>query len=386
MRIAFFHTPSDIYGASKSLLRLTSRLVKDQHFIVVVLTSNGPLKTALESKGVKVIIQSSLSYYTRKDFKTIRGVIRFICTIPISVLQIIHLVRNYRIDILHTNVALIISPGIASKLVRKLHYWHVRESFSEFGTLLYYYQWILYLFSSKLLCVSGPIANQFPSKRVQKKTIVLHNGFPKTEFKKVSEKIQIQLRNKYHISDEITLGVIGRIKFERKGQEIFCHAAKLLLNEMKGVKFFIIGSPFPGNESHLYKLKQLITKMQLTNNVILTGEVENPYPYYQLLDIIVLPSVTPEPFGGVVIESMAFRKPVIGTKIGGTIEQIEDKKTGILVNPGDSFELFVAMHQLCRDKKMREEMGWNARKRYLENFEFEQFYQKVLNIYGKTYK
>ena len=64
-------------------------------------------------------------------------------------------------------------------------------------------------------------------------------------------------------------------------------------------------------------------------------------------------SAEPEPFGGVTLESMAFSKPVIGTNIGGTPEQIIDDVTGILVAPNNSFEMGKAILKLINDPDLR---------------------------------
>ena len=72
----------------------------------------------------------------------------------------------------------------------------------------------------------------------------------------------------------------------------------------------------------------------------LDAKIYPPVPYDQVpqlyadSDIIVFPSIWPEPFGRISIEAMAAGKPVIGSAVGGIKETIESGK-GILVKPGD---------------------------------------------------
>ncbi|MBK7260238.1 MAG: glycosyltransferase family 4 protein [Ignavibacteriae bacterium] len=104
----------------------------------------------------------------------------------------------------------------------------------------------------------------------------------------------------------------------RKGQDTFLRAAALIAAEHPDVRFVLIGSPFPGNESHGKALSALGRELGIDKQIVFTGDVADIRAAYAALDISVLPSEQPEPFGGVVIESMAAGKPVIGTRIGGT--------------------------------------------------------------------
>ena len=54
MKILFIHDPPDLYGASRSLLRLVSRLAKDGHEVLVVVPYDGPLCPLLETGGIHV--------------------------------------------------------------------------------------------------------------------------------------------------------------------------------------------------------------------------------------------------------------------------------------------------------------------------------------------
>jgi len=60
-----------------------------------------------------------------------------------------------------------------------------------------------------------------------------------------------------------------------------------------------------------------------------------------------------------VLEAMASSTPVIATKFGGMVEQVEEGVTGFLVDDLSSFK--DALEMLIRDKKMREEMGKKGR-------------------------
>ena len=118
----------------------------------------------------------------------------------------------------------------------------------------------------------------------------------------------------------------------------------------------------------------------MVEEVIYTGDIEDVKTAYAALDISVQTSVLPEAFGLVVAESMAMGKPVIASRSGGTVEQIDDGVSGILVDPGDVDQLVAALERLQEDPDLRVILGANAKKKFLETFEFEIFYGKLLRL------
>lgn len=385
MKVLFFHNGSDLYGASRSFLRLNSRLLKDGVSVKAVLPQSGPLYDALVTAGVDVSIMAPFPIIERSAFKSVGGLIRLIFNTPVSVVKILRLMRKCKPDVVHSNLSVLFTPALASRILRVPHIWHIRETYAEFGFFWKVYRRVMAWGADRIVAVSTPIADQF-SGAGRAKAAVIHNGFPRSEFEPVSpERIQT-FKTRFGLQDELLVGLVGRIKFVRKGQEYLVQAAARLKQEYPGVKYLLIGSPFPGNEEHLERLQTLIDELGLKGQVIYTGDVDDIKAAYSALDISVLASGLPEPFGGVTIESMAMGKPVVGTAIGGTTEQIEDGVTGILIPPRDPDALAVAVARLLEDKDLREQMGKAGRKRFEECFEFEPFYQKIIKVYKEVCK
>lgn len=84
------------------------------------------------------------------------------------------------------------------------------------------------------------------------------------------------------------------------------------------------------------------------------------------------------------MEAMALARPVVATRIGGSIEQVVDGVTGYLVEPGDPEAMADAIERLLVSPGDRYLFGENGRARFLENFEFAAFYQKILKLYGEV--
>jgi glycosyltransferase involved in cell wall biosynthesis len=383
MKILFFHNGSDLYGASRSFLRLNSRLVKDGMTVAAILPQEGPLFDALREAGVDAEILTPFPILERSAFRSISGLLRLIIQMPVSVFKICRLIREFKPDVVHSNLSVLFTTALAARLKRVPHVWHIRETYAEFGFFWKVYRQFMAWGADRIVAVSTPIADQFEG-RARKKVSVIHNGFPLSEFDPVSEERISAFKTRCGLHDELLVGLVGRIKFIRKGQEYLVEAAEKLKPHFPTVKYLLIGSPFPGNEEHLERLQAFIREKNLEDTVIYTGDVEDIKAAYSALDISVMASGLPEPFGGVTVESMALGKPVVGTNIGGTTEQIEDEVTGVLVPPRDPDAMARALARLLEDKSLREKMGEAGRQRFEKNFEFEPFYKKIRQVYEEV--
>jgi glycosyltransferase involved in cell wall biosynthesis len=380
MRLLLVQTGSDLYGASRSFARLSSRLVADGHTVLALLPYDGPLVNELRNKGVDTRIETAITILTREKFGSKLKLLQLLVSFPRAVLRMCAIIRAFRPDIVHTNTATAVAPGVAARLCRVPHLWHVREFFEDFRSLWPWYERFMVQFSDRIACVSGPVASQFNSRH-QAKTVILHNGFPREEFEPVPPERTLQFRNRFGLIGCKAVGLVGRIKFGRKGQEVFVRAAAKIKDKFPDARFICIGSPFPGNEDHLVRLQQLVSDLDLNRQFVYTGDIDDIKAAYSALDVSVLGSAQPEPFGGVVVESMAMGIPVVGTAAGGTIEQIDDGVTGFLVPPGDPDAMARAVEQLLSSTKLRDRLGKAGRARFLKEFEFEPFYVKIIALY-----
>jgi glycosyltransferase involved in cell wall biosynthesis len=354
--------------------------VKDGHRIVVVLRDEGPLSDRLSEAGVNVLHSKHNLYVERASFSSVFDKVGFLLRAVPSFFAYVGWMRKFKPDVVHINTALLPVAALASRVCRVPVVWHVRESFGEFGALWIWYERYMRFFASRIIAVSMAMADQFKGG-LKAKVQVLYNGFTKDEFESIDPARVEAFKEQFIQGKYLLVGLVGRIKFERKGQEVFVEAVAKLKPHFPDVRYLLIGSPFPGNEDHLHRLEALIRHLNLEQEIILTGDVKDIKAAYAALDISVMASGLPEPFGGVVIESMAMGLPVVGTSIGGTSEQVEDGVTGYLVPPKEPDTLADALRKLLSDSSLREEMGKRGRARFEQRFEFEIFYSKMLQVY-----
>jgi glycosyltransferase involved in cell wall biosynthesis len=88
-----------------------------------------------------------------------------------------------------------------------------------------------------------------------------------------------------------------------------------------------------------------------------------------------------ETFGIVIIEAMMFSMPVIANSIATIPSIIQDKKTGFLLKENTPEEIADKIEILLKNKKLREKMGKEGRKRFLEKFELKNYGKKFVQIF-----
>ncbi len=81
--------------------------------------------------------------------------------------------------------------------------------------------------------------------------------------------------------------------------------------------------------------------------------------WYREADLLVLPSVY-ETFGMPLIEAMASGTPVLATRTGGIPEVVEDRRTGILVEPGSPAQHAQGIRSLIHNDVLLRQMGIEA--------------------------
>ncbi len=188
-------------------------------------------------------------------------------------------------------------------------------------------------------------------------------------------------RRNYGIPDTaFAVGLVGLL-IPWKGQEIFFDAAKLLQQKIPQLKMVVVGGTPNDYLPYEALLRQRIDAEQLSNLIILTGHVSAMAEMYKGLDVVVSASTQPEPFGVVVVEAMAMKRPVIAPNHGGAAEIIESNATGLLFDPGDAQSLAQAIEKLYSSPSLCIKLGQNARSAAVKSFAIEDHVKWMQGIY-----
>jgi glycosyltransferase involved in cell wall biosynthesis len=97
--------------------------------------------------------------------------------------------------------------------------------------------------------------------------------------------------------------------------------------------------------------------------------------------LVAIPSLWPEPFGLVGIETLAAGRPVVASATGGVADWLEDGVSGTLVRPGDAGALSLALNELLADPARQQTMGMAGREAVAERFSRECHVRKLQESY-----
>ncbi|MEW5804430.1 MAG: glycosyltransferase family 4 protein [bacterium] len=163
----------------------------------------------------------------------------------------------------------------------------------------------------------------------------------------------------------------GRIR-SYKGVEYLIQAADRLLRSGSEVQLILAG------EGQIYcDCSSIRDNLVLINRYISNAEVST---IFTASDVVVLP-YTGASQTGVISIAYFHSRPVIGTRVGGIPELIEDGKTGFVVRPKDSLALEEKIRSLVEHRETIKEMGKAARGYYDSHYSPEALSRELLHIY-----
>ena len=155
---------------------------------------------------------------------------------------------------------------------------------------------------------------------------------------------------------------LSRIMKEKGIDEVFYSVRKL---KEEGRDFFLdIVGFFDDEEGY----ETEVTELEWLGIAKYHGFQEEPRPYYQAADCVVLPSYH-EGMSNVLLEAAAIGRPLITSDIPGCREAVEDGASGFLVEAGNSESLLAAMRRfLDLPVAERERMGIYGRRKMEKDF------------------
>jgi glycosyltransferase involved in cell wall biosynthesis len=128
-------------------------------------------------------------------------------------------------------------------------------------------------------------------------------------------------------------------------------------------------------------LKSLVASLHLENSVIFAGEVgyEELPLYLKISDVFVRPSRS-EGLGSAFLEAMAAGVPVIGPRVGGIPDFLEDRKTGLIckLEPED---IASKINIVLENEGLRQEMVRNGIELVKANYDWEKIAGKFREFY-----
>ncbi len=360
LRVVFIDHVARLSGGEIALLRLLRALAAqvDCH---VVLAEDGPLVERLRELGVGVEIMplSPGLRDMRKDrIRAGRIDLIALARLPIFVFRLSRRIRAIRPDLVHTNsLKSALYGGAAGRMAGVPVVWHIRDRIApdylprNAVRLVHLAARVL---PAAVIANSNSTLETLPGIRRGR---VLYNPIL------IPDSVEESPGSVPRVSGTTVVGIIGRLA-EWKGQHVFLEA---FADAFAGtdVRGRVIGSALFGEDAYAHGLEEQAERLGIASQIEFCGFREDIWEELNQLDVLVHCSVTPEPFGQVVLEGMAAGLPVIASAAGGPAELITSGIDGLLTPPGDAVELAAALRQLHNSTELRTELARAARVRSL---------------------
>lgn len=354
-------------GVERGVLEI-SKFITENNFNSIVISSGGKLEHQILRYGSK---HYKLDVKTKNPlrWRSLRN-------------EIEKIIKIEKVDLIH--VCSRVPAWIATPLSKKLRIPLITSVHTRFRKQNYfknYYNSIL-LKGDYIIAISKHIRNSILSSypNAKPKIKVIYRGVDLNLFDKSKipfTRIENQLKLMKINDEKQVIMMASRPKFW-KGQLALIEALSKVKMDFQCV---LIGAG-DGKAYFQKKIINAITNYNLGHKIKIMPSTNDIQAAFMLSDIIVMPSIEPEPFGRIVIEGQSLEKIVIGFDHGGISETITHGITGFLADPININSLAEKIDlALNLESKDRKRMTSLAKKNVENLFSHEKMCNDTLNLY-----
>lgn len=370
----------DVGGADYCLFKLASTLDRSKFRPVVCLSKKTAVLDLYEKAGIKTRVIPMIRIQKRLNpFYLLHLIGKFHSTV--GLLQSI--IRQERVDLVHGNDLLDIYGPVAARFEKVASTQYVRWIMVSPVWMKKIITAFVYWVNDQVMTVSQGVALAMFSKKgnILPKVRVCYDWL---DMDAVGHSTGTNdIRKELGIEATIPLvGCVGRLE-EWKGQDLFIRAAAQVAKTHEDARFIVVGGQVKGRGRTKFgqHCHSLAWALNMDKKMVFTGHRKDMSAVMESLDILVHASRTPDPLPGVVMEAMAAGLPVVGADAGGVPEEMADKKTGLLYEPGNSYQMAEKMTYLLDHPRQAHAMGRAGKKRVAQVFNKTIHCRRIENLY-----
>ena len=357
-------------GAEKLLAYILRNMDKNKfHPEVICLFDKMDIKEDLISAGIPVFCLNlkSGSHWWRAIFKLYR------------------LIKKEKFDIVHTHLYFANIYGrVAAKLagvdtiISTLH--NPDYTYEDNGKWTYKIRKAIDKYTARVcnsgfIAVSEHVKKDFEKHLNLKDIRVIYNCIDTSRFRKMDIARVAKKRDELGLAeDDFVLLNIGRLH-PQKGQLYLIEAFNLLCKNNPKYKLLIIGKG-----TLEFHLREKISGFSLGKRIMLLKDRSDVPEIMSACDMFILPSLY-DGLSIALIEAMASGLPIIASDIDAVKGVIRDNREGLLVERENTEKLAEAIFKLTEDKRLRFNLGQNAKLRAIEMFDVGAHIKNLENIY-----
>lgn len=378
MRVCFISHTAARSGAELALLELVQGLSELNIPCLVFVPKKGPLLAELDRLNVEWRVVSYPWWWKLRGKSLPRRLLRTLRSLAAAA-RIAIMLRRWRCDLVVTNTVAVSAGAIAAWLARKPHVWHLHESPYRDARITFdlgirLATRLIDRLSALVVVVSQAVADEYSGYIKPDKLRIVYQSI--TSGEGVSQDETDGIHSSRPDTNVCKCAMVGSLQ-PWKGQEEAIKALSEIVRRGINGHLLLVGT---GEKSYLEMLRQQVKDQGLERRVTFTGYVNDPTPLIQTADLILMCSRW-EAFARVTIEAMLAGKAVIASASGGTIEQIQDGKTGLLYKRGSHLELADKIQYLYENPKARLELGQAAHAWAVGRFAQERYTREMLELF-----
>jgi glycosyltransferase involved in cell wall biosynthesis len=354
-RVVYLGHVARLSGAEIALSRLLPEL-QERVDVHVILGEDGPLVDRLREDGISVeVISMPVAVRDMRKGALHPGAfdLKSLGASGFYVRKLWLRLRELRPDLIHTNsLKAAIYGGAAGRLARIPVVWHIRDRIaSDYlpEAAVRAVRLAARVLPNTVVANSHCTLDTLPRLR---RGVVVPDSVDSKSVRVASTPTGITGR-------PFRVGMLGRLS-PWKGQQIFLDAFANAFPDGDS-EGWIVGSAMFGEDDYVAFLHERTRHLGIGDRVTFRGFQEDIWTELAEIDALVHCSLTPEPFGQVVIEGMAAGVPVIASGAGGPAEIVTQNVDGILVPPGDVAALAAAMRKLHDCPAVRHDLATAGR-------------------------
>lgn len=240
--------------------------------------------------------------------------------------------------------------------------------------------------TDKIICISNSTKKDFLeyfNKRNQEKLKVIYNSIDTDKIEKKYKYTEKEIKNllyKYNLKMENYLLSLGGTN-PRKNLDRLMKAYNIVKKQGNPIKLLILGS---FDRKYYPKLKKLINRLGLNNDIIFSGYVSEPekYKFLSGAKCLVYPSLS-EGFGLPILEAFLYKIPIIISDIPALSEVGE--KAVIKINPCSIKEISQTIIEVLKNEKLQKKLVKKGLIR-VKSFSVEKMGERTLETYKSILK
>lgn len=349
-----------IYGAEKVTLDVIKGLGQEGYEINTLISgwNDGAFAKALDKLQVKYYPLKLGWYYTSKLWWSLDSLVHY----PGAILRYLRIRKQFKdwpVYIISFRQVILLWPFFKKNIV-----YHVHDANAGSRQSRYFLK-IIDRKVIKFIAISEFIKEDLVASGISPHKIeVIYNGV----------EILPAIQKSTDHSEPLSIGIVGQV-IERKGHLTLLLAIKTLVKKGLNIELIIVGD---GDTSFITKLKTLIDdEPGLAQKITWRGFKNSLTDIYKGIDVLVAPTVSPEPFGLITIEANMLGIPVIVSNKGGFKETVVNGENGFLIEPQDAEEIACKIEYFYNHRNEIAVMGKKGREHVVQNFDKQIMVKKI---------